>query len=236
MDDDTLFNPFASEDISPPYSEHWEAKRRLAQAIRELGEAMVTSVPPVDTMHHIAEQLEQSAAELISAPRLYGQMEFHVDGDHGKRGEVNHELNALAGSSNPLAPGLNVWMEGDRAFGSVNCGWTYEGPPRHVHGGFVAAIFDQFLGTAQMMGRQPGMTGKLTTRYHSPTPLNVDLKLEGWLEKVEGRKTLMQATMHAGDTLTATCEALFIRPRHGLGLKEADPTEPKSPDQSSSDA
>ena len=231
MADDTLFNPFASDDISPPFSDHWDAKRRLAQAIRDIGEALVTSVPDVDEMHRIAAQLEQSTAELTAAPRLYGQMEFHMDGDHGKRGEVNHELNALAGSSNPLAPGLNVWIEQERAYGTVTCGWTYEGPPRHVHGGFVAAIFDQFLGTAQMMGGQPGMTGKLTTRYHSPTPLNVELKLEGWMEKMEGRKTLMRAEMYAGETLTASSEALFIRPRHGLGLKDMDPTEQSSSTQ-----
>ncbi len=225
MDDETLFNPFASHDITPPFSAHWEAKRRVAQAVRDLTEALVSSVPEVDTMTRIAEQLEAQAAELASAPRIYGQMDFHEDGNHGKRGEVNHELNALAGWSNPLAPGMNIWMDGERAHGTVTCGWAYEGPPRHVHGGFVAAIFDQFLGTAQMVGKQPGMTGRLTTRYHKPTPLNVELRMEGWMEKVEGRKTLMQAEMYAGDVLTASCEALFIRPRHGLGLREADPSE-----------
>jgi acyl-CoA thioesterase FadM len=86
----------------------------------------------------------------------------------------------------------------------------------------VAAIFDQFMGMAQMMGKQPGMTGRLTTRYHRPTPLNVELKLEAWMESVEGRKTLMQAEMRNGDEVTATCEALFIRPKGGLGLRDMD--------------
>jgi hypothetical protein len=223
--DDTLFNPFASDDISPPFSEHWEAKRRVAQALRELTEVLVTSTPTVEDMNAIAGNLERQAREFAEAPRLYGQMEFQADGHHGKRGEVNHELNAVAGWSNPLSPGLNMWLEGERAFGTVTLGWAYEGPPRHVHGGFVAAIFDQFMGMAQMVGKQPGMTGRLSVRYHRPTPLNVELDLEAWMESVEGRKTLMSAEMRAHGEVTATCEALFIRPRGGIGLKGVERPE-----------
>ena len=217
--DDTLINPFASEDVSPPYSEHWEAKRRVAQALRELTDALVTSAPSVEEMNEIAGQLEQQARQFEQAPRLYGQMEFQADGEHGPRAGVNHELNAVGGWSNPLSPGLNIWFEGERAFGTVTLGWAYEGPPRHVHGGYVAAVFDQFAGVAQMAGKQPGMTGRLTVRYHRPTPLNVELNLEAWVESVEGRKTLMAAEMRAGDTVTATCEALFIRPKDGIVLR-----------------
>ncbi len=219
---ETIFNPFESEEITPPFSEHWETKRRLAQAIRELSEVLVTSTPSIEDMNDIAERLELQARQFAKSPRLYGQMAFQSDGHHGTRGEVNHELNALAGWSNPLSPGLNMWIEGDKAYGTVTCGWAYEGPPGHIHGGFVAAIFDQFMGMAQMMGKQPGMTGRLTTRYHRPTPLNVELTLEAWLESVEGRKTQMQAEMRNGDEVTATCEALFIRPKDGLGLRDMD--------------
>ena len=218
--DDTLFNPFASEDISPPFSEHWEAKRRVAQALRELTDVLVTSTPSVEAMNDIAERLELQAQQFAKAPRLYGQLAFHEDGHHGKGGEVNHELNAVGGWSNPLAPGMNMWLEGQRAYGTVTMGWAYEGPPRHVHGGFVAALLDQFLGMAQVAGGQPGMTGRLTVRYHRPTPLNVELKLEAWVEQVEGRKTTVGGEIRANGEVTATCEALFIRPRGGLNLKE----------------
>ncbi len=73
-------------------------------------------------------------------------------------------------------------MEGDKAYGTVNCGYAYEGPPGHIHGGHVAAIFDQFLGMAQLVGKNPGMTGTLTMRYLRPTPLNTDLDLEADVE------------------------------------------------------
>ncbi len=221
MNDD-IFDPFESEDITPPFSDHWQAKRRLAQALRELTDVLVTSTPSIEDMDEIAERLELQAKQFSKEPRLYGQMAFQEDGNHGRRGEVNHELNAVGGWSNPLAPGLNMWFEEERAFATVTCGWAYEGPPGHVHGGFVAAIFDQFMGMAQIIGKQPGMTGTLKVRYMRPTPLNVELRLEAWLERVEGRKTVIKAEMYNGDTVTASCEALFIRPTSGMGLGNLD--------------
>jgi len=221
-----VFNPFESEEITPPYSDHWQAKRRLAQALRELTDVLVTSTPSIEEMDEIAERLELQARQFAKAPRLYGQMAFQADGAHGARGEVNHELNALGGWSNPLAPGMNMWFEGERAVGTVKCGWAYEGPPGHIHGGYVAAIFDQFMGMAQIIGKQPGMTGTLNVRYLRPTPLNTELQLAAWLERLEGRKTIIKAEMRNGDTVTASCEALFIRPKGGLGLRDMDRSTP----------
>jgi hypothetical protein len=211
-----LFNPFASEDISPPFSEHWEAKRRVAQAIRELTDVLVTSTPPTQELHDIAEKLEQQAQEFSGSKRLYGILEFMRDGEHGDHGEVNHELNGVGGWSNPLSPGLNIWIEGSKAYGKVNCGYAYEGPPGHIHGGHVAAIFDQFLGMAQLAGKKPGMTGTLTMRYLKPTPLNTDLDLEAEVETLEGRKTRVKGRIMNKGIVTASCEALFIRPKMAL--------------------
>lgn len=208
----TGFNPFASEEISPPFSEHWEAKRRVAQAIRDLTDVLVTSTPPTDELHAIAERLEQQAGEFAQCNRLYGLMAFIRDGNHGGHGEVNHELNGVAGLSNPLNPGFNMWIEGDKALGKVNCGYAYEGPPGHIHGGYIAAIFDQFLGMAQLIGKKPGMTGTLTTRYLKPTPLNTDLDLEAEVTVLEGRKTLVKGKIMNGEIVTATCEGLFVQP------------------------
>lgn len=80
----------------------------------------------------------------------------------------------------------------------------------------MAALFDQFMGEAQAMGGQPGMTGTLEIRYHRRTPLNTELRLRGWVERVEGRKTWVRAEMHAGDTLTASCNGVFIQPHGGI--------------------
>ena len=209
-------NPFASEEITPPFNDEWVAKRRVAEAIKQLTEALVTSSPDIDHMHGIADQLETTAAEFRGSPRIYGRRDWATSGEHGSYGQISHELNPLAGWSNPIAPPLNSWIDGDCAYGTCRCGWAYEGPPGSVHGGIVAAIFDQFLGMAQMLGGQPGMTGYLHLSYHNRTPLNTELKLEGRLQKIEGRKTIMRGEMFADGVMTASCEGLFVQPKGGM--------------------
>jgi len=207
-------NPFASEDISPAFSDEWAAKRRVADAIKVLTEALVTSSPNIEQMNKIADKLKVTAADFRDSPRIYGRNEWAASGEHGNYAQISHELNPLTGWSNPIAPPVNMWIEGDRARGNCTCNWAYEGPPASVHGGIIAAIFDQFLGMAQVLGGQPGMTGYLNVSYHNKTPLNKELTLEGQLIKVEGRKTITRSQMFAEGIMTASCEALFVQAKN----------------------
>ena len=50
-------NPFASEEITPPFNDEWVAKRRVADAIKQLTEALVTSSPSIVEMQAIASKL-----------------------------------------------------------------------------------------------------------------------------------------------------------------------------------
>ena len=52
-------NPFASEEITPAFNDEWVAKRRVADAIKQLTEVLVTSSPGIEKMHAIAEKLEK---------------------------------------------------------------------------------------------------------------------------------------------------------------------------------
>jgi len=210
------YNPFASEEITPAFSAEWEARRRVAAAIRRLTDVLVTSTPAIPELHAIADTLERTADGFAAQPRIYGRARFAADGSHGSMGQVSHELNPVAGISNPLAAPLKVWIADGVAHGRATMGWSYEGPPGSVHGGFVAALFDQFMGVAQAIGGQPGMTGTLTTRYHRRTPLNTELCLRGWVDRTEGRKTFVRAEIRADDTLTASCDGVFVQPHGGM--------------------
>ena len=223
----TEFDPFASEEISPAQSAEWEAKRRVAAALRELDEVLVSSTPPVDALHALATRLELTARDFARHPRLFGRLAFVEDGSHGNFRQIAHELNPLSGISNPLAPPLNIWIDGDTAHGRATLGWAYEGPPGSVHGGYVAALFDQFMGMAQAIGGQPGMTGTLTIRYRRRTPLNTELHMKGGITRLDGRKTFVHATLHADGVLTAECEGVFVCPAGGFGfLIKGNPATP----------
>ena len=82
----SVFSPFASEEISPPFSPHWEAKRRAAQALRELIEALVTSDASTAEIDALADLVETQAATLAAGPRLHGLLAFLRDGKHGGHG------------------------------------------------------------------------------------------------------------------------------------------------------
>ena len=106
--------------------------------------------------------------------------------------------------------------------------YPYEGPPSCVHGGVIAATFDEILGAANMVSGNPGMTGTLTVRYRKPTPLRTDLRLEARFLERDGRKIRTWAGMYHGDVLTAEADGLFIEvmPRQMLAIAERNASGP----------
>lgn len=212
LDENNIHNPFYSPEVKDPLDEDWAAKRHLAQALRGMIEDLVTCSSDAVTLNSITDVIKQQSEQLRIAPRFFGRSAYSdsFPEKYKTLASVGYELNPLDGESNPIAAPMKVWIDGDVAYGSVHAGWAYEGPPNSIHGGFVAAVFDQFLGVAQKITGQPGVTGTLTIRYIKPTPLCTDIKLIGRVKSVEGRKNILVGEMWAGDVLTATCEGLFI--------------------------
>lgn len=183
--------------------------RRLADALRNVIERVVATTAPLEVFQGVADELEEIAARLGEYPQEHLFLGIAEAGPAGDSlGPFDHS--PFMGLSNPLAPPMRMKMEPDRVLGTVVCGSAYEGPPGHVHGGFVAAMFDDLLGLAQSLSGTHGMTGRLTIHYRSPTPLDTELRLEGWLDRADGRKIVCRGTLHAGDVLCAEAEGLFI--------------------------
>jgi acyl-coenzyme A thioesterase PaaI-like protein len=123
----------------------------------------------------------------------------------------------ISGAGNPISPPVQMHLvedaEGRHIEGSVTWGPAYEGPPGHCHGGWTAAMFDEVLGFAQVQG---GFTGYLNVNYRAPTPLNRELTLRGWVDRVEGRKQFIRGTCHLDGKLLSDAEGLFISLREGV--------------------
>ena len=198
-----------SEPMSMPTTGSWAEKRRLARAMRTVIDRLVITNAPEDKIREAADALEYFAASLSGYPtrsKLWGYAESSTAGNVA----AFFDLSPMIGLANPLAPPITMNAEGDRVYGRVVFGSAYEGPPGSVHGGYVAAAFDEVLGFAQSLTGNPGMTDTLTVRYRQPTPLHAELCFEGWVDRVEGRKIFTRASMVAGDRLTAEAEGLFI--------------------------
>ncbi len=213
---------FDSPDIKDPHHSEWAAKRKISDQTRRMIENLVTCT--ADELNAIAEVIKDQADRLQAGKHLYGRIAFEqADAEkYGNTGSLGYELNPLDGKSNPIAAPIIVWIDGDQVLGEVNMGWQYEGPSNSVHGGFVAALFDQFLGIGQKLTGQPGFTGTLTVKYLKPTPIGTDLRLVGRVDRIEGRKNFLVGEMWAGDVMTASCEGIFISvtPEMYQALKE----------------
>jgi acyl-coenzyme A thioesterase PaaI-like protein len=187
----------------------WEQKRRLARAMRLVIERLVPSNAPEDELRRAADGRERYAEVLKAHPRLRN---FHY-AESATAGDVGafFDQSPLIGMANPLAPPITIGRSGECSIvGTANFGSAYEGPPGCVHGGFVAASFDEVLGYVQSLSGNPGMTGTLTIKYRRPTPLHTELFFEAEIMRVEGRKIFTTGRLFAAGVLTAEAEGLFI--------------------------
>jgi acyl-coenzyme A thioesterase PaaI-like protein len=173
-------------------------------------ERLVPSDAPEGELRAAAERLEQYAERLKAHPRL---RHFQGYAESANAGDVGafFDQSPMIGLANPLAPPISLWVTGDRTVeGRVTFGSAYEGPPGCLHGGFVAATFDELLGFVQSLSGNPGFTGTLIVRYRVPTPLHTELRLHGEYLRTEGRKIYTEGKIFAGETLCAEAEGLFI--------------------------
>lgn len=188
--------------------------RRLADAMRLVIERLVATQAPADVLEAAAAGLESIAGSLEGHPRRHS-FEGFADGSFAETSNSGDphaffDHSPLIGLANPLAPPLEFQVVDGQVVGRGRFGSAYEGPPGHVHGGFIAAAFDEVLGMAQSLGGRPGMTGTLTIRYRRPTPLNADLRFEAFFDRIEGRKIFTNGRLLHEGTVTAEAEAVFI--------------------------
>jgi hypothetical protein len=211
-------NPFASEEIMPPYNQHWVLRRAINKKLKQLALQVVTRSTALDELQALDRQLAEAVKTLACGKELQGREQWVADGGQGSLRVVSREIAALAGQSNVVAPPMHVWFDyaAKKSYGRVTLDWLYEGPPNCAHGGIVAALFDDFLGCTQLLGGKTGATGILTLKYHLPTPLNTELFFEGEIKSEEGRKITIAGSLFANGKRTASGEGLFITIPEGV--------------------
>ncbi len=202
-----------SRDISP--RESGNNKQRLAAALRALSVEVVSCAAPEEALVQPALAIEGFCAGLAGRPRRLRRVGV-CEGNEAEAGRMYEygimDLSPLSGKGNPLSPPMRIKRK------DMNCvvakvifPASYEGPPGFVHGGFVAAAFDEVMGAAQANSDMPGMTGILTVTYRQPCPLHTELHLEGRVVRVRGRHVFAESTLHGGDELIADAEGVFFK-------------------------
>jgi len=184
-------------------------KRRASEAVRRVIEGIITRAPEAAAIAKVADELEALVERFQPMPLKRNRTGFASEVTAEDVRDFM-EFSPLVGKANPVAPPIDIHIEDDKAIGVVNFGKAFEGAPSHVHGGHIAAVFDELLGFAQGFSKRPGMTGTLTLTYRAPTPILTDLRLEGTFDGMEGRKIFTTGKLFAGETLTAEAKGLFI--------------------------
>ncbi len=197
---------FATAEPSPRRVE----LHRVGEALRRIMHRLHGSPAPDAELAAVAGELEQLAGRLDAFPGGSLYEGFSESPLAGRDPHAFFDHSPMLGRANPLAPPIELWADGDVMRARATFGSAYEGPPGCVHGGYVAAAFDEVLGSTQSLAGRPGMTARLTVNYRSPTPLHEELVFAGRVVEVSGRKTFTEGTLHAGDTLCAESDALFV--------------------------
>ena len=191
------------------------AKHALVREVKRLIELTAhldVEESDLDTVGAIAADVRHVADRLEPLPSLHAKGGLGaVGGDDG----ALLERSGIAGRSNPLAAPLQWELHDDHATGWAVYSPAYEGPMGHVHGGFVAAAFDDLLGTAQTLSGLAGFTGTLTVKMLRPTPLNRRIEYEAGIDRVDGRKIYVWGTSACDGEQLAEASIVFIAPKDG---------------------
>lgn len=118
----------------------------------------------------------------------------------------------------PRVPnGLRMRMrvgEGLRAFGEFDVTEDHQGAPGLVHGGILAAAFDEALGALSWLLAVPAVTGRLETTFRRPVQVGQTLYLDGEIVGVERRKVFVRGlarTGGPGGEVVAEARAVYIQ-------------------------
>lgn len=193
-----------------------ELRIQIAQELRGVLDELLATSAPVEELERTRAIINQAVSLLRSRPHSHN----YEGPAEGSLAPMNSFLDRspIIGAINPLSVPMRMDIEGDGGSGSTIVGHAtfaaaYEGPPGCVHGGFIAAYFDEVLGMAQSLSGNPGMTVNLTVDYRAPTPLKQPVVFRGRVVSIEGRKISVAGTLHHGETLCAEAKGLFVSMR-----------------------
>ena len=190
---------------------YWQARQKLASATRVLNEKLVSTDIDPELAAALTEKIEGLTAELSQARQVTGLVDMAKRGQRGTIDDVMGELVSVGGRSHPCSPELRWQEASNRITGTVKFGQAFEGPPGHVHGGWVAGVLDHLMGMTHVRTGHPGMTGGLSVRYLKPTPLNQRIEVSAQATELDDKRTEVKAEMRFGETTIAKAEAIFVR-------------------------
>lgn len=187
-----------------------EAMQRFHASLRRVLAVHGMVNPNVEKLDELTTKINALADELESMPR--GRPFLRFTGRMPPEDpNATIPFSPITGRYSALSLPLELSIEGDKLIGTGIYNEAVEGPNRCVHGGFVAAIYDQMLAQSNILNQTGGPTASLSIRYHKPTPLHETLRFEAWTESIDGRKITTKGRCLVNGEVVSEAEGLFIR-------------------------
>ncbi len=127
------------------------------------------------------------------------------------------ERSPVSGSANVAAAPLQMHNVPGMTRGVATFTELHEGPSRHVHGGVIAATFDELLGVAQVHAGAAGYTAELAIRFHKIMPLFEPILFEAAVAGREDRRIHVEGRAFREadpETILASASGTFLAQAH----------------------
>jgi acyl-coenzyme A thioesterase PaaI-like protein len=197
-----------------------DARFRAAAALRRLGHALAAHDADAVTLDDVAARLDALVPDLRAAPRREREVPSFdeiASGPFVRQGGTDGEARstkmadrAVAGEANPMSVDMTVRREGDEGVADVVFGPAFEGALGRVHGGMVAAVFDDIAGFALAFVGKPGFSGRLEVAFRAPVPTEVPVEFRVRMEEQRGRRIIVTGEARLDGTVLATTRVLMI--------------------------
>lgn len=202
-------------------------RARVGAAIRQLGHDVVGHHADDAVLDEIAQALSACSGRIVAgSPRSREKAEYHehwdsdiADGDS----VASFDDRPLSGVCSPWSVEPDVRRHGEGVIARVTFHAAHEGAPDRCHGGIVAALFDDMLGSVLSVIGEGAFTGELTVRYEAPVPLRRELVCICRIDGRDGRKLYFSGELTDDGQVLSRATSTFIVPRVSATQSTFDP-------------
>lgn len=115
------------------------------------------------------------------------------------------------GSQNPAGMGLRMRLDGEIIRGDVTFDQRQQGAPGIAHGGAVATVLDDALGSLLVVLETPAVTANINVDFRAPALLHHPMTVEARSTARDGRKLHLTARLlDERAVVVAEARALFL--------------------------
>ena len=200
-----------------------QALEEAAASCARLIDALRTTEAPAGLLGEVSAAIDALAARLAqhAAPGPHSQSAHGLSPQDFFRTpkRAAHEVmpfSPVIGRSNPVSARFTFDAVDGRIEGHGTIPVRFVGAPQTAHGGYVATVLDELMGVVNFLNGEGAFTGTMTVRYHRPTPIGQPLELHAEMLDANGRKIRSRAEIRCRGEVTASAEAVFIRPKHAI--------------------